>query len=251
MHTLAKELVNSRPDVLVASGSAATVALRQLTRTIPIVFSETSDPVSQGIVESMARPGGNATGFTAFQPTMASKWLELLKEMVPDLRRVAVMFNPDTAGLAGTSYLRSVEADAALFSVRSSGAPVHNTGDIESAINSFAREPNGGLIVPPDPFIVSHRKQIIELTARYRLPTIYTLSYFAADGGLLSYGVNRNELFRLAGLYVDRILRGANPANLPVQNSTKFELVINLKTAKMLGLKIPSSLLARADEVIE
>jgi putative tryptophan/tyrosine transport system substrate-binding protein len=250
IQALAKELVGSRPDVLVASGITQAAELRQATRTIPIVFVASGDPVGLGIVESLARPGGNATGFFAFEFSMGGKWLELLKEIVPGLRRVAVIFSRDTAA-AVTSYLHSVETAAALFSVEATGAPVHDTGDIERAIRSLAREPAGGLIVPSDIFTRSHRKQIIELTAQYRLPTIYTLRYFVTDGGLLSYGVEPLDLYRRAGSYVDRILRGANPADLPVQVPTKFELVINLKTAKALDLTVPPSLLARADEVIE
>jgi putative ABC transport system substrate-binding protein len=208
-----------------------------------------SDPVGLGI-ESLARPGSNATGVFGLEPSMGGKWLELLQEIAPGLRRAAVIFNPDTSP-ASTSYLHSVETSAALFSVNATGIPVHDTGDIERAISLLAREPGGGLIVLADAFTISHRKQIIELTAQYRLATIYTLDYFAAEGGLLSYGAYGFDLVRRAASYVDRILKGENPANLPVQGPTKFELVINLKTAKALGLTIPTSLLARADKVIE
>ena len=249
IRSLAKELVGSRPDVLVGSGTAQTLALRQATRTIPIVFAMASDPVDLGIVDGLARPGGNATGF--FGGNVAGgKLLELLKGIVLSLRRVAVIFNPETSA-AWTSHLHSVEAAAALFSVEATGAPVHSAGDIELAISSLAREPGGGLIVLSDVFTGSHRKQIIELAAQYRLPAIYSLRDFADDGGLLTYGVNPLELYRGAASYVDQILKGANPAVLPVQAPTKFALVINLQTAKALGLTIPLDLLTVADEVIE
>jgi putative ABC transport system substrate-binding protein len=249
IRSLAKELVGSRPDVLVSSGTAQTLALRQATRTIPIVFAMAGDPVDQGIVDGLARPGGNATGF--FGGNVAGdKLLELLKEIVPGVRRVAVIFNPETAA-AWTSGLHSVKAAAALFSIEATGAPVHSAGDIELAMSSLAREPGGGLIVLSDTFTGSHRNQIIELAAQYRLPAIYSLRDFADDGGLLTYGGNPVELYRGAASYVDQILKGANPAVLPVQAPTKFALVINLKTAKALGLTIPLDLLTVADEVIE
>ena len=250
IQSLAKELVGSRPDVLVGIGSAPTAALQQATRTIPIVFLMSTDPVAEGIVQSLARPGGNATGFFATEPSLGGKWLELLKEIVPGLRRVAVIFNPETS-TGGTSYLHSVETAAPLFSVEATGAPVHHAGDIELAISSLVREPGGGLIVLPDAFTASHLKQIIELAARYRLPAIYDVRNYANEGGLMSYGTDALDLYRRAASYVDQILKGANPANLPVQAQTKFGIVINLKTAKALGLTVPLSLLDRADEVIE
>jgi putative ABC transport system substrate-binding protein len=199
------------------------------------------DPVAQGVVESLARPGGNATGFFATEPSAGGKWLELLKEIVPGLRRVGVIFNPETS-TGGTSYLRSLEATS---------TPVHHAGDIELAISSLVREPGGGLIVLPDAFTSSHLKQIIELAARYKLPAIYAVRDYAHEGGLMTYGTDAFEIYRRAASYVDQILKGANPANLPVQSQTKFGLVINLKTAKALGLTVPASLLDRADEVIE
>jgi ABC-type uncharacterized transport system substrate-binding protein len=250
IQSLAKELVGSRPDLLVGFGSAPTAALQQATRTIPIVFLMSTDPVAEGIVQSLARPGGNATGFFATEPSLGGKWLELLKEIVPGLRRVAVIFNPETS-TGGTSYLHSVETAAPLFSVEATGAPVHHAGDIELAISSLVREPGGGLIVLPDAFTLSNLKQIIELAARYRLPAIYAVRDYANEGGLMTYGTDAVELYRRAASYVDQILKGANPANLPVQAQTKFGLVINLKTAKALGLTVPPSLLDRADEVIE
>jgi len=250
IQSLAKELVGSTPDVLVGLGQAPTAALQQATRTIPIVFLMTVDPVAQGIVESLARPGGNATGFFAMEPSVGGKWLELLKEIVPGLRRVAVIFNPETS-TGGTSYLHSVETAAPLFSVEVIGPPVHHAGDIEPAISSLVREPGGGLIVLPGGFIASHLKQIIELAARYRLPAIYAVPDYANEGGLMSYGADPVDLYRRAASYVEQILKGANPSNMPVQAATKFVLVINLKTAKALGLTVPASLLDRADEVIE
>jgi putative ABC transport system substrate-binding protein len=250
IQSLAKELVGSRPDVVVGIGQAPTAALQQATRTIPIVFLMSIDPVAEGIVENLARPGGNATGFFATEPSLGGKWLELLKEIVPGLRRVAVIFNPETS-TGGTSYLHAVETAAPLFSVAATGAPVHHAGDIELAISSLVREPGGGLIVLPDAFTASHLKQIIELAARYRLPAIYAGRDYANEGGLMTYGTDTIDLYRRAASYVDQILRGANPANLPVQAQTKFGLVINLTTANALGLTVPPSLLDRADDVIE
>jgi putative tryptophan/tyrosine transport system substrate-binding protein len=246
----AKELVGSGPDVLLCVGTAQALALGQVTRTIPIVFLMGADPVEQGIVEGLARPGRNATGFFVTEPSAGGKWLELLKELVPGLRRVAVIFNPDIAP-AGKSYLHSIENAAASFSVGAIGNPVHDTADIDRALNSLARESGGGLIVLPDDFTASHRKQIIELAARYRLPAIGATRDFADDGGLLTYGANPSELYQWAASYVDQILKGANPATLPVQAPTKFALVINLKTAKALGLTVPHTLLVSADEVID
>jgi putative tryptophan/tyrosine transport system substrate-binding protein len=250
IQSLAKELVGSRPDVLVGVGSAPTAALQQETRTIPIVFLMSPDPVAEGIVQSLARPGGNATGFFATEPSFGGKRLELLKEIVPGLRRVAVIFNPETS-TSGRSYLHSVETAAPLFSVEATGAPVHHAGDIEPAISSLVREPGGGLIVLGDAFTASHHEQIIELAVQYRLPAIYGVRDYADEGGLMTYGSDPVDIFRRAASYVDQILKGANPANLPVQAPTKFVLVINLKTAKALGLTVPPSLLDRADEVIE
>jgi len=250
LHVGAKELVGSRPDVLLCVGTAQALALGQVTRTIPIVFLMGADPVEQGIVEGLARPGRNATGFFVTEPSAGGKWLELLKELVPGLRRVAVIFNPDIAP-AGKSYLHSIENAAASFSVGAIGNPVHDTADIDRALNSLAHESGGGLIVLPDDFTASHRKQIIELAARYRLPAIGATRDFADDGGLLTYGANPSELYQWAASYVDQILKGANPATLPVQAPTKFALVINLKTAKALGLTVPHTLLVSADEVID
>ena len=250
IQSLAKELVGLRPDVLVGAGSAPTAALQQATRTIPIVFVMSTDPVAEGIVQSLARPGGNATGFFLTEPSLGGKWLELLKEIMPGLRRVAVIFNPETS-TGGTSYLHAVETAAPLFSVEATGAPVHHAGDIELAISSLVREPGGGMIVLPSVFTATHLKQIIELAAQYRLPAIYAYRDSADEGGLMAYGADAVDIFKRVASYVDQILKGANPANLPVQAPTRFMLVINLKTAKALGLTVPPSLLDRADEVIE
>jgi putative ABC transport system substrate-binding protein len=250
IQALARELVSLSPDVLIADGTAAAVALRQVTRTIPIVFLMASDPVGMGIVQSLARPGGNATGVFALELSMGGKWLELLKEIVPDLRRVAVIFNLDTGPLAPL-YLHSVETAATLFSIEVTGISVHETSDIERAISSVAQERGSGLIVLTDVFTISHRKQIIALAAQHRLPTIYAIRYFAADGGLLSYGPSVLGMIRQVASYVDRILKGEKPADLPVQGPTKFELVLSLKTAKALGLAVPDKLFSTADEVIE
>ena len=250
IQALARELVSLRPDVLIADGTAPAIALLQATRMIPIVFVVASDPVGLGIVQSLARPGGNATGVYSLEPSMGGKWLELLKDIVPELRRVAVIFNPDAGPLAPL-YLHSVETAATLFSVEATGISIHETSDIERAISSVAQERGSGLIVLPDVLTISHRKQIIALTAQHRLPTIYALRYFATDGGLLSYGPSPLGMIRQVGSYVDRILKGEDPANLRVQGPTKFELVLNLKATKALGLAVPDKLFSTADEVIE
>ena len=213
IQALARELVSLRPDVLIADGTAPAIALLQATRMIPIVFVVASDPVGLGIVQSLARPGGNATGVYSLEPSMGGKWLELLKDIVPELRRVAVIFNPDAGPLAPL-YLHSVETAGALFSVEATGISVHETSDIERAISSVAQERGSGLIVLPDVFTISHRKQIIALTTQHRLPTIYALRYFATDGGLLSYGPSLLGMIRQVGSYVDRILKGEDPARI-------------------------------------
>jgi putative tryptophan/tyrosine transport system substrate-binding protein len=251
MHRNAAELVRLNPDVIVGVSVSVVVALRNETRSIPIVFTRVSDPIGSGLVETLSHPNGNATGFTNFEASMGSKWLELLKEIVPGVKRVAIVFNPETAARGGSFYLGSFEAAAASLAVTPIEAPVHNVGDIESALSALASEPNGGVVVMPDAFTPVHRGLIITLTARYRLPAVYPFRFFATSGGLMSYGVNVMEQFPRAAAYVDRILKGAKPADLPVQQPTKFELVINLKTAKALGLTVSDSLLQRADEVIE
>ena len=247
----AKELVALRPDVLVGNSTPASAALLRETRTIPIVFAGVSDPVGSGLVASIARPGGNTTGFTNFEPSLTGKWLELLKEIAPGIVRVAVIFNPKTAPGGGSFFLGPFEPVARSFAVEPIAAPVTDAAQIESALAAIWREPGGGLIVMPDAFTTVQRKAIIALAAQHRFPAIYPYRYEVVDGGLMSYGVDTVDLLRRAALYVDRILKGEKATDLAVQAPVKFELVINLKTAKALGLELPPRLLARADEVIE
>ena len=247
---LARELVGLAPDVILAASTLSLTAVRQETRTIPIVCVAVADPIGQGFVGNLARPGGNITGFAAFDPTMGSKWLELLKQIAPATAHVALVFNPET-GPYNESVLQVMEAAAPSFSVSVIAAPVRDAADIEGAIAALAHERNAGLVVGSDAFTLFHRGLITTLAARHRIPTVYPLPDFARSGGLLYYGVDLVEQYRRAADYVDRILRGAKPADLPVQAPEKFELVVNLKTAKALGITIPPSLLARADEVVE
>jgi putative ABC transport system substrate-binding protein len=249
IRALAQELVGLKPDVILAITTPATVALQRETRTIPIVFSGVGDPVASGLVERLNRPGRNATGFALYEPSLGGKWLELLSEIAPGLKRVAVMFNPDTAPALST--MPSLETAARSLKVVQIIAPVHSDAEIETAITTLGRDPGAGLVVMGDPFTAAHRAPIILAAARNNVPAVNPLSAFARDGGLLSYGPDRVDDFRRAASYVDRILRGAKPAELPVQFPTKFEMVINLKTAKALGLAVPPSILLRADEVIE
>jgi putative ABC transport system substrate-binding protein len=251
IRTFAKELVELQPDVILARTTPVTVALLKETRTIPIVFAVVSDPVGDGLVASVARPGGNVTGFTNVDASLGSKWLQLLREITPRIRRVAFMFDPKMAPGGGAYYRRLIEGAAPSVGVQVIATAVHDAADIKRAIEAFAREPNGGLIVLPDVTNVNHRRVTISLAAHHRLPAIYPTDYFAKDGGLISYGTDYLDLYRKAASYVDRILRGAKPNELPVQGPIKFQLVINLKTAKALGLTIPQSLLLRADQVIE
>jgi putative ABC transport system substrate-binding protein len=247
---LAAELVALKPDAILSHNTPTTLALLQQTRTVPIIFAFVSDPVGSGFIPSFARPGGNVTGFAVLEPTMAGKWLELLKEIAPRLARAGVLFNPATATYA-EYYLKHVKAAALSFAVEVIAAPVRNPSELESVIAAHAGAPNGCLIVMPDSFTSAHRAEITALAARYRLPAVYPFRFFAELGGLLSYGNDQLDNFRRAATYVDRILKGAKPGDLPVQAPVKFELVINLKTAKALGLDVPPTLLARADEVIE
>jgi putative ABC transport system substrate-binding protein len=246
----AKELLALRPDVILTQNTPPTASMLEQTRTIPTVFVVVADPVGSGFVESLARPAGNATGFTIMEPTIAGKWLELLKEIAPRVNRAAFLFNPATTPYRDI-YLNPLKAAAASLSLEAIAAPVHDTSELESVVAANAREPNGGLIVMPDGFLNVHRTEIVSLAARYRSPTVYPWRFFAELGGLLSYGSEQGDLFRLAATYVDRILRGAKPSELPVQAPTKYELVVNLKTAKALDLDVPSLLQQRADEVIE
>jgi putative ABC transport system substrate-binding protein len=251
IRTFAKELVELQPDVILARTTAVTAALLQETRTIPIAFVVVSDPVGDGFVASMARPGGNVTGFTNVEASLGGKWLELLKGIAPRVARVAVIFNPNTAPGGGSYYVRLVKDAAESIAVKMVATPVQDAAEIERAIDAFTREPNGSLLVLPDVTTAFHRELIIALAARHRLPAIYANRYYVASGGLVSYGVDIVDLYRSAASYVDRILKGAKPSDLPIQAPTKFELVINLKAAKAIGLDVPASLLARADEVIE
>jgi len=246
----AAELVALAPDVLVGQGTPVVRALRQATSSIPIVVAAVNDPVEQGFVSSLAHPGGNITGFTLINFQMVGKWLQMLKEAAPGVSRAALMFNPDTA----SSYyanLRSFEAEPRSIAVEVTAAPVRDTAEVEGAIAKLGREPGGGLIVAPDPFTLVHNQLFIRLAQQHRLPAVYAYRTFVAQGALMSYGPDPYDNFRRSASYVDRILKGAKPADLPVQQPTKFELAINLKTAKALGLQIPDKLLALADEVIE
>jgi ABC-type uncharacterized transport system substrate-binding protein len=247
----AGELLAMKPDAIFAFSSVAVAALQQESRTVPIVFTAISDPVGSGFVETLARPGGNATGFTNFLPTMAAKWLEVLKEMAPQVRQAVLLFNPETAPYVGQYYRPQFEAAAPAFGVRATAAVVRQATEIELAISEMAREGESGLVLPPDNFSYVHRDLIVALAAKHRVPVVYPFRFMVREGGLVSYGVDLGETFPRAAEYVDRILKGEKPTDLPVQAPTKFELVINLKTAKALGLEVPPMLLARADEVIE
>jgi putative tryptophan/tyrosine transport system substrate-binding protein len=246
----AKELVVLQPDVIFAANTPTTAAMLQQTRTIPIIFASVSDPVGSGFVASFPRPGGNITGFTNIEPTMSGKWLELLKEIAPRVNRVAFLFNPATAPYA-EYYLNSFKTAAASFAMEAITAPVRDTSELESVIAAQARAPNGGFVVITDSFMNAHSVDITSLAARYRLPAVYPYRLFTEVGGLLSYGNDQPDNYRRTATYADRILKGAKPGELAVQAPVKFELVINLKTAKALGLDVPFPLQQRADEVIE
>ncbi|HZD28727.1 MAG TPA: ABC transporter substrate-binding protein, partial [Xanthobacteraceae bacterium] len=247
----AKELVGWRPDVIVAHTTPSVIALRKETTTIPIVFAQISDPIGAGFVANLAHPGGNITGFSNFEASIGSKWIELLKEMAPGVTRGAILFNPETAPYVGRYYQGPFEAAARSFGVQPSASPVRSDVEIASALAALQGKPPGGLIVMPDTFNIVHRQQIIELAAHHRVPAIYPYSFAAREGGLISYGIDPVDLFRRAAGYVDRILKGAKAAELPMQAPVKFELLINLKTANALALRIPPTLLATADDVIE
>ena len=245
----AADLIGMLPDVLLSSGGPAVSELRKGTRTIPIVFVQVPDPVELGLITSLAEPGGNVTGFTHFELAMGGKWLELLKEISPRIRRVALLQNPEHPAWPG--FLRTIKAAAPSFGVEVIPAGIHDAGEITAAIEGFAREAGGGLIVLPSPPTGMHRNLIVALAAHHRLPAIYPYRYFVVEGGLVSYGVDNLDMWRRSASYVDRILRGDKPADLPVQTPTKFELVLNLKTAKTLGLTVPLIMQMTANEVIE
>jgi putative tryptophan/tyrosine transport system substrate-binding protein len=245
----AAELAALAPDVIVAHGASTVAPLQQATRTVPIVFPVAGDPVSAGFVDSLARPGGNITGFMTIEYSMSGKWLELLKEIMPSATRVAVLRDPTQGG--GTSQLAVVQAMAPSLRIEVTPINMRNASELERSLIAFARAPNGGLIVASGSGVLRHRDLIIALTARYKLPAIYSQRLFVTAGGLISYGSNQIDQYRRAAGYVDRILKGDKPADLPVQAPTKYELAVNLKTAKALGFEIPPSVLARADEVIE
>jgi ABC-type uncharacterized transport system substrate-binding protein len=247
--TYATELVGLAPDVILASASASVAALQQASRSAPIVFANVIDPVGAGFVASLAQPGGNATGFTSFEYGISGKWLELLKEIAPHMTRVAVLRDPALA--AGIGQFAAIQSNASSSAVELSTIDTRDVGEIERALVVFARKPNGGLIVTASASALIHRHQIIALATRLRLPNVYPFRYYPSNGGLASYGPDAIDSFRRAASYVDRVLKGERPADLPVQAPTKYELVINLKTAKALGLDVPPTLLARADEVIE
>jgi putative ABC transport system substrate-binding protein len=249
VRALAQELISLQPDIILAGSTPVTAALQRETRTIPIVFVNVGDPVASGIVAQLDRPGGNITGFAGWEASLTGKWLELLSEIAPGLKRIAIMFNPDTAAVS--LFVPSFETAARSLKVEPIMAPVHSDAEIETRINVLGREPGGGLVVMVDAFTFVHRAPIISATAQNNVPAVYYFSVFARDGGLLSYGPDPVDTFRRAASYVDRILRGAKPAELPVQLPTKFEMAVNLKTAKALGLTVPQSILLRADEVIE
>ena len=245
----AAELVALTPDVVLATASSTVAALQGATRTVPIVFAHAVDPVAAGFVDSLARPGGNATGFVLFEYGISAKWLELLKEVAPSVTRAAVLRDPAMA--AGTGQFGALQSVAPSFGVELSPVNVRDAGEIERVVTAFARSSNGGLIVTASPLATLHRDLIVALAARHKLCAVYNLRLFATAGGLISYGSDIPDLLRRAAGYVDRILKGGKPADLPVQAPTKFEMVINIKTARALGITIPPSLLARADEVIE
>jgi putative ABC transport system substrate-binding protein len=249
MLAFARELVGLQPDIILTSGDPTTAAVQRETRTIPVVFAEVGDPVAIGLVPRLNQPGRNITGFATFEATLGGKWLELLSEIAPGLKRAAIMFNPDLP--TASTYMSSFETAARSLKVEQIIAPVHSDAEIETAIIALGREPGGGLVVMPNAFTASHRAPIILAAARNNVPAVYWRSEFARDGGLLSYGPDPVENYRRAATYVDRILRGEKPGDLPVQFPVKYEMVVNLKAAKALGLTVPNSILVRADEVIE
>ena len=251
MRTYAKELIAFEPDVIVANTTPVTAALQRETRTIPIVFVIVSDPVGEGFVQSLPKPGGNITGFINVEASVAGKWLELLKEIAPGMTRAALMYNPTTAPGAGSYFGTAFEPAARSLAVQPITAAVRDDAEIERAIAALGQEPGGGLVVMTDGFMLVHRATTISLAARFKVPAVYPYSFAAKEGGLLSFSQDTMDMFRRAAPYVDRILKGEKPGDLPVQVPVKYELVVNLKTAKTLGLTVPLTLQAAADEVIE
>jgi putative ABC transport system substrate-binding protein len=250
LRTYATELVGMAPDLILVNSTPAIAALQEQRQAVPIVFTQVTDPVGEGLVLNLAHPGGHVTGFTSFEFSIGTKWLEMLKEVAPRVMRVALIFNPETAPFAEL-FWRPVEAAAPSFAIVAISAGAPTFADLESMVDKFAREPNGSLMVLPDVSTLNYREALIGLAARHRLPTVYPFRIFAANGGLLSYGTDVNDVFRRVASYVDRLLKGADPGKLPVQSPNKYELVINLQTAKALGLELPPKLLALANEVIE
>ena len=250
VRTFAKELVKLSPDIIVGYATPSVLALQHETESIPIVFLSVTDPIGQGLVANLAHPGGNITGFSVFEFSLGTKWMEALKQIAPNLKRVTTIFNPKTAPYYSL-YLSAIEKAASTLAVEPTVIEIHDDAEIERAINTLAREPDSGLIVMPDSFNMAHRQTIIAFADRHHLPAIYYFPLFATDGGLISYGPDEVDMFRRTAGYVDRILKGAKVGDLPIQQPTTFRLVINRKTAKAIGIEIPVSLLARADEVIE
>jgi putative tryptophan/tyrosine transport system substrate-binding protein len=251
MWQFARELVASRPELIIAHSSPVLSTLRGETRDIPILFVSISDPLGEGFVESFAHPGGNITGFTSVESAMTGKWVELLKTIAPGLQRVGFLFNPQSTAGGGSYFLRPIDAASSVLGVKTIIALVHNDDDIEAAFVDLAREPGAGAVLLPDTFTLAHYQVSLALAEQYRLPAVYSYRFMAEQGGLISYGANIDNLFERSATYVDLILRGAKPNELPVQAPIKFEVVINSKTAKTLGLAIPPILLATADDVIE
>jgi putative ABC transport system substrate-binding protein len=250
LRTYATELVGMAPDLILVNSTPAIAALQEQRQAVPIVFTQVTDPVGEGLVLNLAHPGGHVTGFTSFEFSIGTKWLEMLKEVAPRVMRVALIFNPETAPFAEL-FWRPVEAAAPSFAIVAISAGAPTFADLERMVDKFAREPNGSLMVLPDVSTLNYREALIGLAARHRLPTVYPFRIFAANGGLLSYGTDVNDVFRRVASYVDRLLKGADPGKLPIQSPNKYELVINLKTAKALDLELPPKLLALANEVIE
>lgn len=248
---IARELVKAQPDLIVTNGTPATVAALAETRSIPVLFFGIADPVGNGLIGNLSRPGGNVTGFASYEPLLAGKWVQLLKEIKPDVRRAAMLFNPETTPNRASPFVQEFEATAYSLSIEPISAFARDASEIEVTVSNLAREPGGALLVLPDFFTLLHRQRIIGLAAQYRLPAIYGMRYAAVTGGLIAYGPSLAGLYRELASYIDKVLRGTKPGDLPIQAPTTYELVINIRTAKTLGLPIPPTILAAADEVIE